>query len=212
MAVTVDLSAKALLTEAEATAYLQGDEATELSDTQKDNIRRLINGVSSTFERMIDLPLIKQDYTEIINAKGKLIIWLKNYPIDTDESGDPEIAVYTRSAHDEDWTEEDTDDYYVDTDTGRLEITGFGTYTGVATTKIEYTAGIGEQTRNEETGELESVDIDDDWRSMALQAVHYLHQKDLASFSRVQEGVAIPASALPPLVREFLRLNKKAMI
>ena len=211
MAVSAVLSDRAILTAAEAENYIHGeDAATNLSDKQKDNIRLLINGVSATFERITGLPLVKREFTEITNTKGKTIYWLKNYPVDVDaETGDPVLVIYTRPDHTSDWGEEDADDYYVDADNGRIDFTGTYIYTGPGTLKVVYTAGIAEQTRDEETDELDSVDIADDWRSMALATVNYLHQKDLASFSRVQEGVMIVADALPKLVRDFLELNSK---
>ncbi|MGE4334584.1 MAG: hypothetical protein AB7E55_01235 [Pigmentiphaga sp.] len=211
MAVTVELSNKALVTASQAENYIHGDEATSLSDLQKDNIRLLINGVSAFFEDFTGLPLIKREITEIRNGSGKSVYWLKAYPVDTDNDGNPVIAIYMRDYHTDVWEEIESDDYVVDTETGRVEFIESMPAAGPQRVKFVYTAGRGEQTRDEITNELTAVDIDAEWQSMALQAVYYLHQRDLASFSRVQEGVFVAAETLPRLVVQFLKQHRRVL-
>lgn len=205
MAVTVALSTKALVTAAEAEAYVFGDEATELSDSQKDNLYLLINSVSGLFESFIGLPLIKRTFEEIVDGTGKSSHWLSAYPASL-------LTVSERADYNSVWVAMAATGYYLYADIGRVRFINVIPASGFATLKFAYTAGLGTQTRTVGTGELTAVTIADEWKAMALQAVNHLHAKDLASFSRVQEGVMIPASALPPLVREFLQRNQRVII
>lgn len=180
MPTTINPSLKALATLAELTGYMNHD-VTTYSDTQKDALQRLINGVSEAIANECKVPLIKSARIEYYDGGHESIV-LKAAPVDTAETfevkEDGEELEPCVDGTDE-TAAGDEPDYYLDPEAGIITRGGTdGTWAeGKRIVKVTYTAGLGwqyttvdevETKRTTTSQTLTRVDIPDALREAAL--------------------------------------------
>lgn len=210
----VSIDSRAIVTLDEAKNYISSEEIPDFSNTQEDEIQRIINWVSNQFEKTCGILIKKKNISMYKNGISAGDVFLPYMPVwaydeggsvlisgnSYDYSDATDILFRIYDTEDEEYLVND-EDWFVNQETGA--VTFYSSYDwGIRRYRFEFTAGLFADTDS----------VSDEWKEMALMAVNFIWNKEQASFTRAVEGVALYPRTLPPAVSVFLDQKKRQRI